>query len=1582
MTKPLTAIITDGFKRFSDAELEEHYYKVITELRAATTAVIDFRWKEWFDIWALIQLLFILDDEDIRVKRRIIRLLSPNAISEDQKNEELKRFALAHLRFLSDMEFLDRADELGVELWIQHTPDRQALMRATPSALRQITAEIIEPDSAQENHRPIIPITRLSDLNLKEKRDRLYQRTEEIFGEFFGESIVQQAGLGDCLLSELVINVSHHGGGKGYVALRAGRGLRRVKRESPQDYERRRRARINHPLTDWREYFQRYPDDGYFELVVADRGEGIARSILEDARVPSELKMRPNSLEKSHMLLQYALLPDTSRLSSEERRLKDLTDFTGLAAVGFVLAEHEGSLLIRERKSRHIFGTAIGGEGRASELLTLKKKEPRQLNTIPGVSVTAVIPMQGWHLELPGFPPLPETDTSEQPDPSTLQGIAVFRVNPSDTTFLDQRFGMSWSDIAKSVKSLSTTTNVILIDVLASSVDKDELWTGLTKVRRACKAQGLALILGGVERRLAYRLEEYAALDRRKISGKQDWILFGFGDDHRVYCFGEFGKDPEHKHALAQNLVNSFHRGHIIAGAREDLLNEANYLKHKASPFEADEETEDIDLLELRVSISQVQEKLHGLYARSLEEEIKQSSAWLPNQTVLLTGGDKVADYLCIHSMIQMRELYPDISRLLLSMVNTLDFDFILSVGVTSHSVAKDVWKAALQRRIHQGERGSPINFYAYHDYFGFDHGETSKPIIERGAKVLVLVDGVRKGDHCREVIEHVEDCEASVVAIYSLFDLRDQDESKIIHGIPLHCILKVPVKQADADAPPHYFENPYTYSLSLAGAAEPLDDNEWSVALTKRQAYRYIEGYGLILRGHKTFYDQHFMRTISLPYLLNSSTALNAELIHNTLTLIENEEVDCIVYPEQSSISILVSSLIAKPGVREQVSTVMCRRAVWPDRASGYELDLVGRETLNASRNVLILEDEVYTGSSIKNLADLCLTYHGGILQKMLVMTIIDSMMKAERAALTRLLKQTALERSDDSSGGTLDVRFFAFMQFSLCTYWKEPSCPLCRQRQQFERLKTRMMGFIERGYARDRSVELTPQPIDQNYRARNSLHVFEDGAEFTRPSLPEPVFVTTFEGLEVLCEEAYVEGDLNWLVERIRPNHPQLFPPDVLLAVIELLSRDMALLLRVRLRNQMLEHVRYLLIGRHLQGIHLARLMEIFSDWPLHCLKHVWEDLWETIFSKTDSIDRFMESYPGAELLLTAVESRPDHPLKNKLLVVFDEFLGRLVTEVVPNDIASRKRVQMAMCLRRSAYRYRPTHKNLGTLVADITFLAAYFELEDTSESHLILRRGLINLKRCNDGDNSRAYIDAVQMASHLLYSIELLPVYDPAAMLRINGLPDYLRLKESIESIQNVYPHRGPIRECEKIEAYAAEIEEILYQENSPLRKALSEYLEDYRRSLEEALSPVQQWAIKDHAELHILPLGVDLSALYIVLNSAAVSSVFGELAINLGRAQSRWDQRQPPIKSLTDDRQPFHVEIVIEQNRDMIIITLTNPCTEGEYLEMKNWKGIGMGQMKSALDSLGHSYDLHFIADKDTLVQTFSLRRIHK
>lgn len=1158
MLRLLTAVnLCEGLSRLSDAELEANYGKILARAQEAPEIWADFRHVEWFDLWALVQLLFLLDSEHLRNVPRKVLLRSPNAVggTYDRSNRE-REIVKAGLQFLSDIEFLDRAMELGAELWLQDQLDPRNLEKVDPTIIRQITDPNSDLHLVADDSRPIIPITRLSTLDLSEKRDQLYQRAEQIFGGFHTESIVESAGLGDCLLTELALNVRHHGGEDGYVALRAGAGLYRIKRDSPKDYRIQRRFRSHHRLGDWRTYFRSRPDDAYFELIVADRGPGIASSIVQDPRLPDRVREPPESLTKMHALIEYAMEAESSRHSPEERTRRGMTDFTGLAAVRFVLEAHNGALLIREPCSRHVFGAAATGGPTAltmfDHLCSASRVKPiptQQLHHIPGVSVTAIIPMQRVHHHPVGVD-IRHTLTHVASESSDLhRRIAVFRAprgTPAHATFLDENLGQSWRTIAPRIQALDPTIRLVVIDIAQTSLEKNELWPGIVVVSKACWERGLGLVFAGITERFVSRIEEFASLDKRKIANGTDWLTAGFGDQATGYVFGMFGHNPEERRAVAHEVIGVIGGDVRVTPRIERLLHGTNYL-------EAEEQGKEKQysrlVLRPTATFAQVRAALQIAYEQSLATEIAQTSAWLPGRPVQLAARTMVADYLCVHSVTQLRHLYPDLARLAVMWASLFEFDFILSVGTAAQGAARIIAETLSHRHLASTE-GS-ISHYAYQDYFSFDHGEGPRQLIRRESKVLVVVDAIRSGAHTQEVVEHVRHCDAEVVGIVTLFDLSEGQKVRDLNGIPVGAALKLPVRRLTAEMEAEFVEVPFSLELQ---AATQTSETDTTTLLSKAQAYRYLEAYGLIMCGHSTFFEQHFERTISLPYLLNSSAPMKAELVYCAMDLIRREKIDSILFPEHSSISALVDS-VAKSCSPDSVSTIMCRRTAWPDSAGRYALDLVGKHRLAAARNVLILEDESYTGNSIKGLLAIALGRGEGI-RKVVIFTVVDSMRHSERTSLRGLL--AAASGSGGTGAGRCEIKTIAFMRFSVCAYWTSESCPLCRELRMMERPDFRQLGFIEDAYAQERIKELTPHQTDQDYRARRAARRLPSFFAAQRPLAREVVTISTYEGLEIYCEEAYVEGDLSWLVDRCHPSDPEHFHLETLVAVIELLSRD----------------------------------------------------------------------------------------------------------------------------------------------------------------------------------------------------------------------------------------------------------------------------------------------------------------------------------------------------------------------------------------------------------------------------------------
>src|SRR5712691_4840808 len=109
---PTVVNLCEGLSRLSDAEMEANYGKILARAQETPEILVDFRSVQWFDLWALMQLLFLLGSEHLRTVPRKVLLLSPDAVSgaRDHSGQE-RKYAKARLRFLSDIEFVDRATE-------------------------------------------------------------------------------------------------------------------------------------------------------------------------------------------------------------------------------------------------------------------------------------------------------------------------------------------------------------------------------------------------------------------------------------------------------------------------------------------------------------------------------------------------------------------------------------------------------------------------------------------------------------------------------------------------------------------------------------------------------------------------------------------------------------------------------------------------------------------------------------------------------------------------------------------------------------------------------------------------------------------------------------------------------------------------------------------------------------------------------------------------------------------------------------------------------------------------------------------------------------------------------------------------------------------------------------------------------------------------------------------------------------------------------------------------------------------------------------------------------------------------------
>src|SRR5262249_55960623 len=123
-----------------------------------------------------------------------------------------------------------------------------------------------------------------------------------------------------------------------------------------------------------------------------------------------------------------------------------------------------------------------------------------------------------------------------------------------------------------------TANQALVLDVSGAEDSKNTFWTGFARLQRRCSAERIALVLAGINERLASRLEEYAALDERKITSGSEWVTLCVGDDSILYWIGVYGKDQSDRAFIAGDCTRGLKDKRAVGAAASTLLIRALYL--------------------------------------------------------------------------------------------------------------------------------------------------------------------------------------------------------------------------------------------------------------------------------------------------------------------------------------------------------------------------------------------------------------------------------------------------------------------------------------------------------------------------------------------------------------------------------------------------------------------------------------------------------------------------------------------------------------------------------------------------------------------------------------------------------------------------------------------------------------------------------------------------------------------------------------------------------------------------------------------------------------------------------------------
>jgi len=1567
---------------FSDKILSDHRFEIELdsierEVLACEEIRIDFRYFTWIDLWALIQLLFIL--ERANDKELSIYLISPEVIISEVK----KRNASAILKFLSEMEFFERVSEANprCRVLIQNTTAVNKLDVIGNSDIRHLASPYDESFSVSQTDRHIIPITRIETIDIERYRERLYIDSKVVFERFCSETIVKESGIGDCILAELMSNVVEHGGGKGFVALRAVGGLRKLQIRDPQKYKSGKSARVNHSLGDWKEFFSQRYDDGFFELIVADQGSGISSTISESNILDTTREKSNGHGVIDHEWLKFAMRPDTSRLSNSQRREKGLTQFTGLGAIDHVLSSHNGYLMVREKEDRHlfygtekhhkVFTTPEVRRRRSSPSREIPEAKPRRFSRLRGTAITAIVPITSSTLDNKSQPLINaviQKDLLEE----RAQTVKVFKVVDNNNlirSYSESFYEKSdWRSIAKKIAALPGEVESILLDLKNVSVDKNRLWSGLSLVKRQCDKQNVAIFLSGVDERTAVRLNDYAVVDKKKISGGEPWVIIGFGDDDQFHLFGRPELDESDLHEIRAIIRGAFNNvtDFALSDRSENLLSGSNYLDWVA--------TDEFGNMmpKLKSDFPTLKALLKRTYQEILEGYIRTKSAWIEDEIVELISGDRVSPYLCIHSVTQIKGIYPDIARLIRIIANEFSFDFVLSVGTAAKSsIARDLSQYKMDKSTDSISDENKILYFSYQDYFSFDHGEDAKAAITPNSRVVLIVDGIRKREHCEEAVDHVQDCGAKVVAIIALIDLDGNLPSDIL-GIPVRCVLSLPVQIVN-HLEPTLREDPYSHKLIKYD--KQINPDSWNVFYERPRAFKLAETFGLIQKGHAIFLDRHISRSFVLSFLFNSQSTLSIDLAKHIAGIIANDSIDTIVFPEHSPVGKLVEDVVSEISSKP-IEIVVCRQAVYPGKSTSYALNYLGSETLMSSKNVLVIDDQVYSGSSLKNMVSLC-RKHSPSLESIDIYVVIESMFKSERRLLEAALQ----------ADSQVQIQLFSFMRFPVNRYWGVRSCPICETRESLQKNHFLKHQFLDSQYAKLRLDETEPHFLDYEAQSRKPQTRLDRSITLERQNV-EPVVVTTLEGYELFCEVAYVEGDFKWLINGLRPGQVNLFPPEVIISVLELLSHDVSLLFRMRLNRELKECLIQLLRRKELKGTKLSRFLETLGQFPLHFLKdELWGEICETTLMEDSKT--FNLVYPGMNFLLQEITRRGSHQLRDRLLVQFDEEADKKLKNL-PKNFENKKKEQLILCLKRG-YQFEeiPT---LSWLISHISQLLVYPIKEGHLSNHQLLYRDLITLSDINDGVISNKFDSTIHCLGHLRYCLEQMKRYFPEQSAAIVTHPDYQFILDQIESLTNVYSEYFRLRkETKLVPKIASDLLGYLFlrqrngEAQEPFQTTLERTLDRYSKAVREILHPI---ALLNGKEIEIGSTDILEEKIKVVFDEDAIASVFGEVAKNLQTRRKKTLRNTVATANATGlfNTEGYNLKIVVDLEIDSktswVGIEIRNECTQEDIANLEQGGNKGLQQIRVVMEALGYSYQptTRKIGTKTFFVQNFEMRRL--
>lgn len=1547
-TKP--EILIEGKIRLTDNYFEENYSRIIRQIKNNKKLILDFRFIKWFDLWPLMQILLLLKYS--KDKEILVRIIDPNHYSRSEEVTNIQREnSLARIKFLVDSGFISNALDQAFIIVLSNPFAEIRKEISNLEELKSLFPEIIAIKSLDV--RPLIPITSIENLKNLFELKQLFSNFESILkNEFSDDPHLIKSGLSDCIIQELIENVKAHASNKGFIALRASIGLNLY----DSKFKFRKALRLSHPLGDWKDYFNTFLDESYLELIVTDFGDGITGTIQDDAEFPKELKKIANISEQRHKILEYSLTNYSSKYSKKERTKQGLSDLTGLGALKHVIKENSGSILIREGNSRHIFNMK-------KDTGSFFENTPNinNFDFIKGTTVTCVIPRSKCNTKSLSSCVLSKELPYQSFDFFKDFKCSIYKIiqngNRNNIDKQNKFIELRWDEIQEELKDISNS--LLIIDLKDSSIYKNELWSGFLEVLEISLRKKNFVFYMGVTERTIFRLKDYLEIEKMKFKKKKNWFSFALSDTGHFYCIGLMNDENSKNDKILNKIANSFF---YQCDINPEIFEK--FFLDFSNPF--------IQQNKFTFSLTDVWSYFYSVFKNSILMKLKDSNIFLNNEIIELQNREQVEDFILLNSIPQISEIFPYLNRLVSIISYQFEFNFIMSFGVNPYKIVLDLHSELIL------ENKFNMKYKSYLDYFHLDFGESNSEEITENENVLLLLNVVRSGENCSEVINHIKSLDAKIPIIISLFYLSDGEIPNVIQEVPFFPIFVTPVHKNTESRDAEKKFNPFLGIITKNEIAPYFTPSIKDM----KKTYLYLEQYNLIRIGHFEYNDRHFHTVIDFQYLIDGSSFLKSEILFEIDKILDSAQptIDTILFPGHTNTLLLINFL--KKNIKSRkLNFIMATSSYWPGNSRSYELDDLSIQQLNKSKGILIIDDQIITGKTIKNLFSLCLINNIGDLRTIRIFVIVNSLEKSEIKIFKSFIFSDGYFNKSD-----LNIKLISFFNLSLLQSLNKSQCPFCNIKNKLQKLMFENFGIVEKIYTKNRIKSLKIKSLNSSYALKYEPIFFNSPLHIKTRYKNLQISFFTEEALILFIEEIYSDGEIFIIIDEflndISVNFKYLSSNSII-NIIRILSRDLMILSQVQIKEMFHASIINILDSKKLELEDISYLFEIVSEWPLYYIEKILHRILLLIQS-IDSDDLII-ILPGIELLFLSILSREKCNLKTIMLSRIRKKLNTIAENLLKKLSNLKENIKAHIILNLInllSIKLKAT-QSLSVIISDLSFLIGYF-IPEKQVIHSALMKGLEQIGDSIREDKVREYIYTIEMLNHFrtLYNIS---VINYGIFTDSRKHSDYLILDSAIEEILKIFPKDldediSDIQDDLKIKARS--ILDILYKkkDHGSFKDILAKELQSYRMCVNDILN--NYFDIENVKKKLVQKELIQIKDLtYLTLNEEYCNLIFGEIKNNLNNendslnSEDKYTQRELHFGNI-------EIELDGKNELDSFVFTIQSTISEESMKKIKeNTIGLGIPQISKYSEQLGIRYEFNFITrdQKQWLEQKLVIRR---